>query len=60
MIMSSNTVQLGQLTIITELGCTIGSAKECQMRIREENVSPRHIVWERTGKFNKKLEKSWE
>lgn len=44
MIMSSNTVQLGQLTIITELGCTIGSAKECQMRIREENVSPRHIV----------------
>jgi len=42
--MSSNTIQLGQLNIITELGCQIGSGNNCQIRIKEENVQPGHVM----------------
>ena len=41
MIMASDTVQLGKLTIITELGCIIGSGQEAQIRIQEDHVQPR-------------------
>ena len=44
MIMASDTVQLGKLNIITELGCHIGSSSDCQIQIREENVRPRHVL----------------
>jgi len=41
MIMASDTVQLGKLTIITELGCIIGSGQQAQIRIQEDHVQPR-------------------
>jgi len=44
MIMASDTVQLGKLTIITELGCIIGSGQQAQIRIQEDHVQPRHVV----------------
>merc|ERR1712130_3652 len=44
MIMSSDTIQLGQLNIITELGCMIGTANDCQIRVQEENVRPSNVV----------------
>ena len=44
MIMASDTVQLGQLNIITELGCIIGSGAACQIRIQEENVKEHHVT----------------
>ena len=39
--MASDTVQLGKLTIITELGCIIGSGQQAQIRIQEDHVQPR-------------------
>lgn len=40
--MASDTVQLGKLTIITELGCIIGSGQQAQIRIQEDHVQPRN------------------
>lgn len=51
MVMQSDTVQLGQLHIVTEIGGVIGSGYGASIRIEENGVKPRHVsVQMRTSK----------